>query len=339
MRRAPGGPARFLSSQYLIAAFIPVLIVVLAITGFVWAQKGVTVVVDGETRFVKTQADDVAGLLEQADIDVDADDLVTPARDAAVVDGMRVVVRHSVPVSLHLGGEQLELDVVGATVADALVAAGADPGEGLSVEPGLDEPLEPGMTITASDVFVRFVEETVEVPFEVVTVNDDSLTAGKRVITTAGAPGLTLRVYQVLVCDGVEGARTLKTETVVRAPVDEVLSVGTKRASRQPARGSTVSAPAPKGGRQLTVTTTAYAPGTDGVDWRTATGATAGYGIIAVDPRVIPLGTKIYVPGYGYGVAADTGGAIKGNKIDLCFNTRTEALNWGRRTVTITILP
>ena len=88
----------------------------------------------------------------------------------------------------------------------------------------------------------------------------------------------------------------------------------------------------------MTVTTTAYSPAEPGLSMNTATGARAGYGVIAVDPRVIPLGTKLYIPGYGYGVAADTGGAIKGNKIDVCFDTVAECIAWGRRTVTITIL-
>jgi len=310
----------------------------MTVTGFVWAQKGVTVTVDGESLFLKTQADDIEGLLSQADIDVDEGDLVSPALTAEVTDGMSVVVRHAVSVKLVLGKETIELPVVGSTVADALIAVGADPGAGLSVEPALTAPLEAGMTITARDVYVRIVEESVTVPFKVVSKNDPNLDSGERVVTTTGVAGKSVRVYQVLVIDGVAGTRTLKAERVVDAPVDEVLSIGTRRTAKQPTRSRTI-ATAPKGGRQLVVKTTAYAPGADGVDFRTATGARAGFGIIAVDPRVIPLGTKVYVPGYGYAVAADTGGAIKGNRIDVCFDSGAEAIRWGRRTVTITILP
>lgn len=341
MGKAPAGPARFLKIHYAIAALVPALIIVLSITGFVWAQKGVTVVVDGESRFMKTQADTVGSLLRQADIAVDSDDLVTPSMNADLADGMQIVVRHSVPVKLVLGKETLDLDVVGATVADALVAVGANPGAGLQIEPALDTPLRSGMTITATNVVVRVLEETVAVPYKSVTRNDAGLAYGKRVVATKGVAGKALRVYQVLVVDGVAGARTLKAETVVTPPVDEVVLVGTRRGASRVSRAGvgTLAAAAPKGGRQLTVVTTAYAPGTDGVDHVTATGARAGYGIIAVDPHVIPLGTRLYVPGYGYGIAADTGGAIHGNRIDLCYDTRAEALAWGRRTVTIIVLP
>ncbi len=69
----------------------------------------------------------------------------------------------------------------------------------------------------------------------------------------------------------------------------------------------------------------------------TATGVRVAYGIVAVDPSVIPLGTRMTVPGYGEGIAADTGGAVKGAHIDLWFPTRAEALAWGTRTVTITL--
>ena len=71
---------------------------------------------------------------------------------------------------------------------------------------------------------------------------------------------------------------------------------------------------------------------------RTATGTVARVGIIAVDPRVIPLGTRVYVEGYGYATAEDTGGAIKGNRIDIFLNSNAECVNWGRRSVKVYIL-
>ena len=85
-------------------------------------------------------------------------------------------------------------------------------------------------------------------------------------------------------------------------------------------------------GRTMTVLATGYSlPGT------TATGLPVGWGVAAVDPSVIPLGSHMIVPGYGEAVAADTGGAIIGNSIDLWFPTVAQALDWGRRVVTITV--
>jgi peptidoglycan DL-endopeptidase CwlO len=86
------------------------------------------------------------------------------------------------------------------------------------------------------------------------------------------------------------------------------------------------------GGGTMTVVATGYA-----MHGRTATGAPTGWGVVAVDPSVIPLGTRMTIPGYGSGVAADTGGAIQGATIDLWFPTVAQARAWGRRTVTIAL--
>lgn len=337
MEQQPDHPARFLKPQYFVAATVAVIIVVLSITGFVWAHKGVTVVEDGESRFVKTQAGTVGELLDQQGISIAEGDLVSPGLEMAVEDASTVVIRHAVPVTVETSGEPVELEVIGTTVADALIAAGMDVSSGVHAVPSLDTSIEPGMEICVADAYVRIVQEETEISFETTTAEDPSLPQGTRAVLTKGVPGKQVSIFRVLVVDGVEGLRSLVTERVVSEPIDEVVGIGTRRpAARIVASRSQAKAPA--SGKKLVVQATGYAPGVDGVGTRTATGASAGYGIIAVDPRVIPLGTKLYVPGYGYGVAADTGGAIKGNKIDLCYDTGTEAIMWGRRNVTITIV-
>ena len=97
------------------------------------------------------------------------------------------------------------------------------------------------------------------------------------------------------------------------------------------ARPAAPAAIAP-GGRTMTVSATGYS-----IHGHTATGAPTGWGVVAVDPGVIPLGSQMTIPGYGSGVAADTGSAVRGATIDLWFPTVAEALAWGRRTVTITL--
>ena len=88
--------------------------------------------------------------------------------------------------------------------------------------------------------------------------------------------------------------------------------------------------------KAISAKVTAYTPYDAGCTGITATGTKAGYGTVAVDPRVIPLGSKVYIPGYGTAIAADTGGAIKGNKIDLCYNSN--ANDFGRRSCVVYIL-
>ncbi|MCQ6276707.1 3D domain-containing protein [Bacillus sp. V3B] len=95
-------------------------------------------------------------------------------------------------------------------------------------------------------------------------------------------------------------------------------------------------------GKEIYVTSTAYTASCNGCSGTTATGinlhANPNSKVIAVDPSVIPLGTKVYVEGYGYAVAADTGSAIKGNKIDVFFPSKQTAYQWGRKTVKIKVL-
>lgn len=98
------------------------------------------------------------------------------------------------------------------------------------------------------------------------------------------------------------------------------------------------AAPARPTGKSMTMVATGYSAQEPGLDENTATGMKAQHGVVAVDPRVIPLGTRLYVQGYGYAIAGDTGSAIKGNRIDLCFDTLAEVEAYGWRTVRVDIL-
>jgi 3D (Asp-Asp-Asp) domain-containing protein len=127
----------------------------------------------------------------------------------------------------------------------------------------------------------------------------------------------------------------LKARRVARIEATAKTSAGRSEAiaAQQPA----VAAPAPSVAAPtlastITVTATGYSLGGS-----TATGLPVGWGVVAVDPSVIPLGTRMTIPGYGEGVAADTGGGVQGSTIDLWFPTQTQALAWGRRVVTITL--
>lgn len=355
--RKPAHPARLLKTPYIIVVLVAALVVPVSASGFVWARKGVTVVVDGSTAYYKTQADTIADVLDEASVVVGAHDVVSPALDATVDDGSTIVVRHAIPVQIDCNGDILALDVVGTTVADALVAAGLDPSLGLHVSPAVEAPLRKDMTIVARDVFLRISQEEVEIPFDVIERSDPMLLAGQRKVISAGKAGRAIRVYETVVTGGVEGTRYVKAEEVLTESVAEVVSVGTKKAVRQilVASRSTHVAPkparAPTSGKRIAVISTAYTP------WDSSCGGISvierklrayavpsGWGIIAVDPTVIPLGSKVYVSGYGNAIAADTGGAIKGNRIDVCFwvggeaASRNAAFSWGRRSVTVTII-
>jgi peptidoglycan DL-endopeptidase CwlO len=135
----------------------------------------------------------------------------------------------------------------------------------------------------------------------------------------------SLRARQRL--NGSEIAALTAAAEAAEQRTEELASSGAPSPSQPTGPSPTV-----EGGRRLTVEATGYS-----LRGTTATGIPVGWGVVAVDPSVIPLGTRMTVPGYGEGVAADTGGAVKGLVIDLWFPTREQALAWGRRTVTITL--
>jgi 3D (Asp-Asp-Asp) domain-containing protein len=123
---------------------------------------------------------------------------------------------------------------------------------------------------------------------------------------------------------------SLRAQERLRAEQVRSVEAQAQTAQQKSEQLAPVTSP-PTGERQLTVSATCY-----DLSGRTATGMPVGQGVVAVDPSVIPLGTRLYVPGYGHGVAADVGGGIKGDTIDL-WMTPTQCAAWGRRTVTITI--
>ena len=124
-------------------------------------------------------------------------------------------------------------------------------------------------------------------------------------------------------------ARTAEQQTAEMSPSTQPLATAVG-ATADPAF---VSDPiATSGPRTITVSSTGYS-----IRGRTSTGMQTSPGVVAVDPAVIPLGTRLTIPGYGMGIAADTGGSVHGNVIDLWFPTLRQARAWGRQTVTITI--
>jgi 3D (Asp-Asp-Asp) domain-containing protein len=160
-------------------------------------------------------------------------------------------------------------------------------------------------------------------------VDDSALAAGTTVVDAAGAVGSHVLVFEDQLADGLVVDTTLLGDTTVQ-PVDRVVRIGSK---------VTVTAPAPLPAdptvnylRAIAGSATSYC-----LTGHTATGTLAGPGSIAVDPTVIKLGSHLYVPGYGYGYAVDTGGVIRGTLIDVWL-TCDAAIQWGRRQLTIYVL-
>ena len=174
--------------------------------------------------------------------------------------------------------------------------------------------------------------ESKPIPFKV--TYEFSRTVGQGRLSTArqGAPGELIKTYTVTFKNGKPVSKSL-ISTERREPVNHLVYMG--RTGFETSRHSFTRK------KVLTMSASAYDPSPQtipGTTGRTANGMQAGYGVVAVDPRVIKLGTLVYVEGYGFAIAADTGGAIKGNRIDLCYEHRSTALKFGRRKVKVHIL-
>lgn len=328
-----------------------------AATAAVMSGNYVTLYVDGRQAVVKTHAETVGDLLKENGVVVSALDEVIPRPKDKVSEGVKVTVKRAIPVKVISGTQTVVTTAVASTVGEVLEKIGFPTDRHDRVTPSRDEPIKPGAEIRVVKVDRKIEVTRAKVPYKTKVESDPNLEAGVRSVVRKGQEGEFVLLTRAIYEGGVRVRETEAFERLVRRPVDEIVKVGTRQkvarlyrpssiSSRGGARaavpsgssGSVDQAPAP-GGRTLVVVATGYAPfGGPGINDVTATGAKARRGIVAVDPRIIPLGTRLYIGGYGYGVAADTGGAIKGNRIDLCFDTVGEALRWGRRTVTVTIL-
>lgn len=174
----------------------------------------------------------------------------------------------------------------------------------------------PGTSVPAS----RKLTQREPIPYPTLRKTASQLRSGTSRTLRNGTNGekeVVYRVYQRN--DGVEIRRDVVSTRILKKAVPEIVEVG-KRTSL-PSRGYF------SGRRVVTMNATTYDPYNCGGDGRgrTRTGLLGGYGVVAVDPRFIPLGTRLYIEGYGYAVAADTGGAIKGNRIDLGIDSKHDA--------------
>jgi uncharacterized protein YabE (DUF348 family)/3D (Asp-Asp-Asp) domain-containing protein len=322
------------------------------------------VIFDGDSLTVhQSYAEDAHIALAEAGISLNRDDYVYLPESVGGVVEIHIVRTNTVYLDVY--GEELRLSTVGGTVGEALTRAGYAPGGQDVVEPDLATPIEGETAITVWRRETRLETETEEIPFEIERLEKPSLLIGKEETVQEGEPGLKTYTYEVSLRNGVVTDRRRVAETVSLAPQNTVINYGTKKPTPPPAPASITIKSNPvlqpygdgvEGGsmvipsgetlyykKVLNVSATAYT--TEGYTNKlTATGAVARVGIIAVDPRVIPLGTKVYVeiPGgqffYGLAVCGDTGGAIKGNIIDLFFNTTAECWKFGRRPAIVYIL-
>ena len=323
----------FVKTHRIITAVISAVTVMVMLMSMVLIRRReVVIYIDNvETASFSTLQQQPQEWLTQAGITVfDGDQLE--------VDGSNVYIKRAFFVTVAADGESTSFKTVSCTVAEAIAMAEVTLGESDIVSLPQDSVLTEAATIEISRVATDTVTETEVIKYETKKVNTDKLYVGETEVETKGENGKKEYVYKITLTDGVETDRKLVSETVVKEPVDKVVLVGTKEKPKVTTTSTPISYKA-----VYTMKATAYTFGEDGGN-STATGIRPYRGVVAVDPKVIPLGTKLYIETsdgnyiYGEAIAADTGGAIKGMKIDLFLDTKSEVRSFGRRTVNVYVL-
>jgi len=303
------------------------------LVGFAAQPKTVRIKVDGQTITLQTRALTVQGALEEAGVVLQkADGYELVGEEEKLNDGATIEVTRAMPVKVWKAGRTTEYTIGRKTVRDVLNAVGVDY-KGFQVYPGLDTEVTPDMTIHIISPTNKLTTETRDIPYEVEMRNNDNLPRGRQNVISPGQNGQEKVTYREIKV-GSETVRQELNREVLSEPVPEIVEVGTGNNLNmiETSRGFVRYRSA------RTVEASAYTMAEGSGTGLTSTGVVPYHGVVAVDPDVIPYGTRMYIPGYGFAVAADCGGAINGNTIDLFMEDYGDAISWGRRDVTVYFL-
>lgn len=333
--------------------FIVLLVIIFSVSiGFIsykYLTKEVVIYGDGKTIITKTIKGTVKDVLMQCKVEVKQYDYISIPLSTKLQKTKinEIHIKRAVPVHVTADGREIRLMTYRNTVGDALKncsikLSGMDKLSGAKLE----DSIVPGMKVKVIRVKESVVAEKSPVEFKTITRENDRLDKGVQQVIREGKVGTREKSFKIILEDGKEVARHLVKDTIIGNPLDAIVEIGTV-ISYKTSRGDMI-----RYNKVIDMSATAYtssyvdtgkSPGDKGFGI-TCTGMKARRGVIAVDPSVIPLGTRVYVEtagriaDYGYAVAGDIGGAIKGNIIDLYYEDGSMVKNWGRRKVKVYIL-
>lgn len=282
-----------------------------------------------------TSAQTVGAFLRERGITPGPRDYVHPAADTPLTDNLLIDYAPAVPVRLVTAAGTKTVVTTADDVGALLEEQGIHLGKHDVVRPSLADPIVPYATIRIARVVKWVATEKRRISERTIHEIDFSLPPGAVKIVRHGQPGVALTMVDYTQTDGKLHKHVMSTR-VVQKPKNRVVAegVGTSNAIADFARRGLEKTSYIASGA-LNMIATAYTAGCPGCSGYTASGYRAGHGIVAVDPSVIPLGTRLYIPGYGFAIAGDTGGAIRGRRIDLGFNSLADAVQFGRRAVKV----
>ena len=308
------------------------------------------VITDGDAVKVHTTlSSDPAKVLQEAGVNLSAEDIYTTES----VDGVsEIKVQRLQNITVYNGEQVLQITGYGERVDALLVRLGIIVDDTMATSAPMDSMTYDGMELRIEAKLENTESYTVEIPFETTYCEDPTLPLGEEKVLVAGKAGQMLCTANVTYVDGKESQRNVYQQTVTREPVTRVIAVGTGemvgQKSDKPLIGDGVIV-LPTGEvltyiRKDSFVATAYTHYDAGCDEITANGTQVKWGVVAVDPNVIPYGTRMFIVSndgsfvYGLSTAEDCGGAIQNKRLDLYMPTLEEAFQFGIRDCTVYFL-
>lgn len=307
----------------------------------------VSIVEDGETQYAVTTAQTPEEILVDTGISYRPEDGISFTGFSGKFG--EISVERAVPVNITADGQTSEVYVLHDTVADVLTDEGISLSDSDIVNLSLNESLDEGDTVVVQRVNYDTRVVTEEVPHETVIKPSAVLLTGSTKITQEGQPGVKEAVYTDRYVDGELVETALVSETTTAEPIDEVVMTGVQESTSPIEPFDTLEFD--ETGRPSNYTSVLTSQSATAYSAKagagTASGRKAAVGYVAVNPNVIPYGTKLYIEStdgsyvYGYAIAADTGTALMDGRadVDLFFSSYEESCWFGRRNVNIYILP
>ncbi|MBQ7254804.1 MAG: G5 domain-containing protein [Oscillospiraceae bacterium] len=240
-----------------------------------------------------------------------------------------IIVKRLQVVTVVCDGKHSVVGTYGRTVEQLLWELGITLGSRDTLNCSMDDATYTGMTVEVTRISHETVALDTVLPHQTLTYADATMPEGKTVYLSEGSDGLAKQTVRITYKNGREFTREILSETIVQQPVQEV---------------SISANPENPAGTAKAISCLGTAYSCDGRPGITATGTVVHIGTIAVDPKVIPLGSSLYIVSddgvydYGFGTAEDTGGLIKGNRVDLYMNTTSECYQFGARRCTVYVL-
>ena len=308
------------------------------------------VITDGDAVKVHTTTTtDPELVLAEAGFSLTEDDYYTTAEGDGVSE---INVQRLQNITVYNGSEVLTTTTYGEVLSELIARLGITIDENVVVSVPLDSLTYNGMQVRIDSLNNATERYTVEIPFETVYCDDPTLPLGEEKVLVAGVPGQALRTADVTYVNGEESSRDVLEETITTEPVNKVVAVGTGeqvgQTNEQPIFGDGFIV-LPTGEvlnytRTETFVATAYTHFDSGCDEYTSNGAKVKWGVVAVDPAIIPYGTRMFIVSedgsyiYGLSTAEDCGSAIQEKRLDLYMPTLEQAYAFGVRNCTVYFL-